>query len=539
MSLAVRGASLPHDVIHTIATLVGRADLPPFLLTNRHMNKLLTPVLYATIDLGAWDNIKQCLRTLTAPAESYACGRDLAGLVRTFKLRRPLTRLPYYVSKASLAEDVLRIVARMPNLRSFSSSVWLGEQSSEILYTLLSGSSPLLRSIDMHAGYDPPLSLQDLDTCKWKEAAFHGLPSLHSLKLEAFDSLSAGHMVLLQTLFAACAPTLRSLSLQCRPKAEVWTSVLPPHAIFSSLQALEIDGNALAHPSLAHAAGVRSLKVTSAWDTAHAPPAGIFPGLSELSCPRTLIPTFLPERTAHRRPIQVIRVDNVSLERSDGWHSRDEHPPTCSDLLPVFACLQNSAVPVTSLSFQVERITDSELELLRPAFQALEYLAINVTHKAPQHTDTELLSFLVWNLVAHLPRLHTFLVGGGKGPWYTKPLTVAQLERLARISIFFQDEVLRPAIEQCPPSLRRIACLTDSLELFREEDGWHWFAGVFLRDGHGFVHEIKPGPFRWWEEEDAIEVKTPEHSVNGDVEIMEEDSSDSELDTRFLPRSDD
>ncbi|RPD71310.1 hypothetical protein L226DRAFT_574066 [Lentinus tigrinus ALCF2SS1-7] len=381
--------SLPLDVIHNIATLADHADLPPLLLTNRHINELLTPILYSIVDLGAWDNIAMCVRTLHTPPKHSIYGRNLAGLVRTFELRKPLTRLPYYISTCRLAKDLNESAGRMHQLRRFSSGIHLGPEPSEILYTFVSGSFPYLRAIKMHIGDITPDVLRGLNQSETGELVLVAPPSLHDLELELPAHLDSVHSALVRTLLRTSSRMLRSLSLKTshHPTPELWSSVLPQQGTFPALETLEIHGNALAHPTIAQAEDVHSLKIIDYWDAQHVPPPNLFPNLRALSSPRELLSFFLPEEASeHHRPLETICIDNISPERSaDGYPGR-KTVPFWPELLPIFSHLPSSGVPVKSVSFGIECLTDTAMEFIRNNLRDLEHLAIYLPLKWRQDT---------------------------------------------------------------------------------------------------------------------------------------------------------
>ena len=373
--------SLPLDVVHTIATLAECADLSSLVLASRRLNELLTPVLYSTIDLGAWDNIAMCLRTLKTPLEQCIYGRNLAGFVRLFRIRTPPTRLPFYVSTSALAEDIHCALSRMGNLRRVSSDLYLGAKAPEILYTLVSGSSPLLRAIEFYTCDECPPLLQG-------ELVLTVPSQLRSFKLNLPAHLPTAQAALLRNLLTECSPTLSTLSLIMDRRAErdFWASVLPQRTTFSSLQALEIDGNALSHPSLAQAVQLHSLNIIHSWERPPASLHDLLPNVKELSCPRQLLRDFLyktPE--LRRRPIDTVHIDNIFSEPCDVQRMRPlparKEPPSGRDLIASFELLQYSSLAVKSLSFEINLITGVALKTIRHYLRDLEYMAISIRYK--------------------------------------------------------------------------------------------------------------------------------------------------------------
>ncbi|KAI0713836.1 hypothetical protein C8Q76DRAFT_796759 [Earliella scabrosa] len=544
------------DVMHLIACWSTTHTLTSLLLTSRLVNELLTPILYSVIELDSWDDILKCLATLALPAEACVYDRDLPLLARSFIIRRPSTRRPFYTYHDSLPRNFLRTITRMRNLRLFSSNTGLGLHAPDILYTFLSGICPRIASVEVGMGMGDCV-MPDFDDV---ETLSLNAPTLRTLKL-AVPMNSTPLMSLVRKFLSTHAASLQSLSLvpdlqvSVPPEDEFTFFIdrtLPPNATYPALEDLEAGCAALLHPSLIHARHVRSLTLTTSWPEPCSVPPGLFPALEELSCPTVMLPIFLDPDPDVRRPIKCVRLDNTKWEGP--W--RRSLVPKWDKVLASLELLQYSAAPVTTVGFQVKRIPLRGFADARPHLTSVEELVIIVKEPVSQ----EWLYRLAADLVAHTPRLHTLLVSQHRrgravdphGPEdglerathlarKALPEFASRCPALARVAFCMDVELRRESTgtwwvwrwmgEGCPLSLRRwgygrgwALYAEDEDEDEEERDSEIGWDGM---DGGGFApHDDDPDP-------DVEAVAGAEGPQQGDTDGQDGDS-DVE-DTRFLP----
>ncbi|KAI0806623.1 hypothetical protein C8Q74DRAFT_3484 [Fomes fomentarius] len=317
MSVATR---IPLDLMRDVASWLETSDLLAMLMTSTLTNKALTPTLYSTVDLRSWDGLLRCLATLALLPEDHAFHRDLAIFVRTLVIQRPRSRRPFYATDYALSLSMA--VARMTNLRYFSSKIGLTPCSLDILFKLVSGTCPRIQTID--------IIVSDELTTKLDIRNFRVPSTLRELRLVLSDQPCPVRNPFVRKLLAASGPSLRSLAPRTdgHYNAPFWQEILPWDLDFANLEDLVIGGSALYQPCFQSATQVRTLKVTNMWKVTSDVHFAAFPDLEDLSCPWEMIPHFLVDDPEYRRPIKTIHIDDVSCERR-GTSPRDpESGPT-------------------------------------------------------------------------------------------------------------------------------------------------------------------------------------------------------------------
>lgn len=355
---------IPLDLMRTVASWLEISDLLAMLMTSTLMNKALTPTLYSTMDLRSWDGLLRCLATLVLLPEERAFHRDLAILVRTLVIQRPPSRRPFYATDYALSLSTA--VARMTNLRYFSSKIGLTPCSLDILFKLVSGTCPRIQTID--------IIVSDELAMKFDIRNFRVPSTLRELRLVLSDEPGPVQNPFVRKLLAASGPFLRSLALRMdgHYNAPFWQEILPQDVNFANLDNLVIGGSALFQPCFQSATQVRTLEVTNLWNVPSDVHLAAFPELEDLSCPWETIPHFLVDDPEYRRPIKTIHIDDVSCER------RGASPREWTDILALIQRLQYTSVPVKTLSFEVKNIPLTGFAAIRLVFFSLEYLAIVV-----------------------------------------------------------------------------------------------------------------------------------------------------------------
>ena len=383
---------LPLDVLHLVGLVAPLSDLCSMLLVNKALNKTLTPVLYSSIELNAWDPILTFMTTLSTPSRERSFGRVLEKHVRSLVIKRPVTRKPSYALGVCIGDTLFKALPLMVNLKHFSSGVALSPCSSNIFYLLVTGSCPSLQSMELQVLGEVPTALEGKHPNEIESEPsplVQAPPNLRRLALE-LPVGSAAQRSFVRHLLRTCAPTLRSLSLtlEGRYVTGIWEHFLPADADFANLEDLATDFEALsAYPPFQHADTVRSLTVLrspSGGRGGGSLGAVILPGLCSLSCPAKLLSAFLPAGGGHRRPIATVRLGKASYRsyEDDGssWpHNRDL--ATWRDVFGALQHLRYSAVPVTSLTVDVASIPVAGVQAAQPYLACLEHLDV-VLHRA-------------------------------------------------------------------------------------------------------------------------------------------------------------
>ena len=366
----------PAEITSMIAIYCDPCDLVSFLSTNSRMNKLLTPVLYAHIDVGAWDNILMCLHSLALQPEECAFGRDRAALVRTFSIRAPMTRRHFYAADMDLAHSFLASVPRMKYLRGLSCHINI-YSSINIFNHVAIGTFPLLRYLDLQLA-DVSIKLpQKALSVKLR------LPcQLRSLSLTVPHCIETPLDIYVRKFITSCSKSLQMLSIYTTDSSERkdrWTAVLPFKGDLLALSQLGIVSAALDSPLVALAASVTSLSVRGN------PPdctlsEDAFPAVRELSCFASMLPIFLPEHSEQTRAVSTVVLDEAYQALTRSKHSWRQHPywdpPSWRRVLKALEHLPYSAVPVTTLAFAVSVIQTNKIALAAPYLCAVRELTI-------------------------------------------------------------------------------------------------------------------------------------------------------------------
>ncbi|PIL33255.1 hypothetical protein GSI_04705 [Ganoderma sinense ZZ0214-1] len=458
---------LPLDVLHLVGAVAQPPDLCSMLQVNKALNRTLTPILYSSIELDAWDPILVCMKTLGSPPNERSFGRTLEKHVRSLIIKRPITRKPFYAS-GGIGEILLKALPLMVNLKHFSSGVSLSPCSSNIFYLLATGSCPSLQSMELQVLGEIPTALEEKDPDEIESLTLQAPRNLQRLALE-LPVGSTAQRSFVQQLLRTWAPTLRSLSLTIdgRYVRGIWDHFLPPDVDFVHLQDLATDFQALSHPPFRRAANVRSLKVLR-WGSGELS-SGVLPDLHTLSCPAKQLSAFLPAEADHPRPIATVSLGKASYRSA----ADDTSWPTAQDpsvWRHVFAALRHlrySAVPVTSLTVDVASIPIAGIQAAQPYLTALEYLDI-VLHRA--HTP-DYMDMLADELVTRLPRLRTLLISHAP-PTRTHGLSLDDTGLSFTESMRLSRKVIL-GLEDKQSMLQRLAVSAD-IEWRKMDDGWRW-----------------------------------------------------------------
>ncbi|OJT01999.1 hypothetical protein TRAPUB_7533 [Trametes pubescens] len=477
-------------------------------LMNKTWNEAATIVLYGDIDLIRPRAIWHCIKTLSLPPQTMSFGRDLAIYAQSIYIRHPLTIRISSESKKALGDMLLQLLPRMINVHSFSCDIVIPEIPRFLLWTTDSRSASI-RTLSL------PPDWNDVGQPRWttedefgSDVPLDRWPILSSLALQVYSANTIPYLVFLTNTIRRTPNDLRVLSLHISAKhldaGASFADLLSRLPIFQRLETFttSLPARFLALPCFARAPRLTSLTVytISEWPVLHE--ADYFT-LEVLSC-RTLaiaswagktcaLDALLPNVQGGRRPIHTLRLQNASYRRYDGGFCPDG---LLRAAVPAaLAFLARSGVPIHHIGTFVPEDAINSLTApdIKPQLQHLESLDLLIVYselpdvrsrdspqgprRVPLKTDIPTRQLdplsLGARLIAHMPRLHTFLLSEGhyillRGPRYTFP--------------WAKDEVLQRQVladfDGRTSVLRRVA-LTAEFEWEKRADGqWHAWGHV-------------------------------------------------------------
>ncbi|KAI0355258.1 hypothetical protein OH77DRAFT_355369 [Trametes cingulata] len=400
--------SLPTELLHTIMSLVRHDDLPALALANKLCNEICTPILYQAVDLYDYSAARKCLSTLTSHPSTLSFCRDLACLVRSFRLHTSCHTAEPFTNDPVFDDLLVRSVARMSNLRALECT-----ESREcgllVLLELLGAERLALKRIEISLVWSSLLPTED----EYERAFLQlvnrrvAMPRLTELHVHAPINLSPSLATVLHRMIASSSETLRKLSVTMGNRT-VLPTIVPPLSTWHSLQQLEIYADALQLPGFGHLALVKSLSII---DTVSPPPDGFvvpathWPVLEELACFPEWVPYFLPPQAETRRPIHTIRLSYALYEHNGGSYSPD-NTPLWKDSLHALAHTRYSAVSLKHFIFQVDKLNVERFERMLPYLREVESIAIVIV-TCPDAANVQALGA---RIIARLPHLHTLLL---------------------------------------------------------------------------------------------------------------------------------
>ncbi|KAI0369904.1 hypothetical protein BV20DRAFT_1052812 [Pilatotrama ljubarskyi] len=418
---------IPVEVWELIASPLRIRDLPALLLSSKHLNEALTPILYSHIQLNDAASAKMCIATLVADAGTLYLQRDLAGMVHAFCLNS------FDLSSARRRDDEAA-ESLLPFTPSLLAALFRGAASTlQALHIELQTRKDWL-SIQGSEGEIPD---DFRPTCPELTVLDVWLKPMSQVCGESSFRF-------LQRLLASHAAQVRTLAFVSSGNADWVSFILGATTRWPVLERLEIDKYTLWEDVLQDTPEVRVLAVRGG----HYPLSGLsvednreddevpmdtspsgalqrslprtaFPKLEELHCAHDLLSAFLSPDDQLRRPIRTIELDGAYFWGIGRLLDFTIIPPWRA-VRRALTHLPNSSGPVKELAFAVcgldfERFVSSA----GPYLRTLERLLL-VMHASPVHP--EVLEHFGERLLAQMPHLHTFLLSEGPyNPGAAKP----------------------------------------------------------------------------------------------------------------------
>ncbi|KAI0351366.1 hypothetical protein OH77DRAFT_1429911 [Trametes cingulata] len=402
-------STLPVELLHSISRLSDAAELRSLLLVNRHLNEVLTPLLYNTIHIEDSVTAQKCIRTLSRDRSELACGRDLPTLVRDLEVSFNHWGMPAG-PKTKLARRLSRALGRMTNLQHlvFTAAYFC---SPKAFAAIAHAAAPSLRSLKL-----TPQSEQhwaDSSEPSVLDGIRPTFSELSSVTFSMWDDMPLCWMDLLKHILTDRAAHLREITIKDYHRLHL-SRLFRNSPAWSSLVELTLEVRSVPFDLLPATPNVRTLSISGAsggeysWEGVAIPPDA-FAKLETLECPYQLLPAFLPADAQRQRPIRTVRLDDA-LYDEDGGEGDYAHgaQPDWDDVSKVLSCLPRSAGPVTDLSIYIDWFDAEECwDDVAQHLTTLERLVI-VFFQDPGNYDR----FGDWGetLLAHTPRLHTLLL---------------------------------------------------------------------------------------------------------------------------------
>ncbi|KAI0737412.1 hypothetical protein C8Q80DRAFT_1125405 [Daedaleopsis nitida] len=494
-------SSLPVELLVVIGSFVRRRDLRAFLLANRLLNSIGTPLLYSRIELHDVRTAYTCFRTLRMLPKNASFRRHLAKFVRFLEMSSDC----FYQSGLDREHSTMfggrlpAIVLQLVNLQELRCGDGSDPQINGVLEIIATMPYPRLETLQLilDTSGDSVTNITTPMPC---------LPKLRNLHVEVPPDLHPKQVSLLRYVLATAAGQLQSLTLSTSESESTSSDnppIIPPDIQFPSLRHLGVDSQALLHIE-AQAENIRSLSLLTTSESFEMSPTS-FPAVEELGCVFYHVSTFLSPATEGFRSIHTITLDLASYKRNGGDFT--DYVPRWRDLEEAFGCFKYSAVSIRHLRFFVSRLN---IILLGDALEGLKELESLLMVINTEPHAVALLELGI-HVLPKLPRLHTLLISDA----------VLKFDKRDARFWFARDlEMQRMRVEEYEehaPALRLVAFTTE-FEWEKGADG-KWFTTEEVEN------EVRDDPqeFDWSTDEEPTDEESDSDESDGDEGGDEDD----------------
>lgn len=383
---------LPLELLRHIGQAAHPSDLHALVLVCATFNDMMTPLLYARIDLDRRFAIYRCLETLASSPDKLLFNRNLASTVRSLSIHDPTSNMTEFTNlkplftqgqQQVLATHLTHALPIMTGLRRFRCVLNIGLRLA-ILSLLRSGTLPHLRHLELDMGPDIQYTTTGPPLLSPPPSPAIGLESL-KLDLKAMP-IHPSYAPLLNALLRLHHTTLRSLVLDYRaggaPETEFAKTVFDGIPSFPLLHQLCAPIHVFDNPAFHDTSRITHYILTSRAQDEHLPPHAL-PHLEILECFPAKLPEFLPRSAPveNRRPIHTINLHHITYAHNSVGGSIESHGrhDSCkwSTLGPCLQSVRFSRVPLQSLSIYLDKLRVGCLECeLLPLVPSLEHLFI-------------------------------------------------------------------------------------------------------------------------------------------------------------------
>ncbi|TCD61727.1 hypothetical protein EIP91_008013 [Steccherinum ochraceum] len=362
---------LPTELVHHIAQLLQRRDIPSFARTSRSTYFNTIPIVYRHITLTNSHSAYYCLATLADSSKEH----DLARHVLSFAIESFVTWNFGPQQFIYFRRSLLRSISRMIHVRSFR--CMLAGSFGDDVALALSLRANTLTSLAVSLPMVPPWLEAQLPA--WRAEAFNmHLPNLHTF---VFDCTSdRGGLCSLYERFVRHILTTHSTQLQTLVFPSWITSddllrLIPRDASFPVLDTLTIQASALS-PHITHKfINVANLTLPS-YEPLSRPafPQHDFPNLTIFAGSCRVLPSVLSPN--QRRPIQKLYLDGAVLDMEDSDVYTQDNQPTWEVVLEGMKLLQHSKRPVEEVRFYVKKMKLGALKRCAPYWKTVESVTV-------------------------------------------------------------------------------------------------------------------------------------------------------------------